>query len=175
MLVRKLAFVLVRVLAIYLFIQALKSLSQLSNLIYFPFPDESDHRMWLQVIAISMGPFVVYVATGVILWVYTQHLSRLIAPIEEGFMEDMAGISLKSLQSAAFSVVGLFLLVKGIPALFLIVPNLVFLNEEYSLMSYKFKLEAIFGITQIAAELLIGTCLLFGGKRLAGWVNKINL
>lgn len=165
-----------KVLSIFIFIQALIHLSSVANYFIIPlFVDNFNLKQQLITLTVTLGPFAVLMIFGILLWIYSENFSKYIIPKE--YEEDTAKEKYKSqdIQAIAFSVVGMIVLVDAIPEIFAVATNLIRLNEigtDYA--TDTFRMETIFSTASKLVKLLLGFVLIFGSKGLSGMLKKIR-
>ncbi len=173
------AFLALRVLSVYIFVQALYMLSIainftfISNFINLKSMVDDKGLIILGLIFGSLFPFLILLISGIILWKYTDSIVSKMIPRQEDTVETEAKTNLKELQAIAFSVIGLIILANTIPELFNLIPSIIQMNEiRIDLATDTFKLKVTYAVITNLVKLLIGFALFFGGKGLVGLLHK---
>lgn len=178
---KDLAFILLRTLSIYIFIQAIMNLSHIinysiiSNLGTFKNAGYETNISVLSLLLTSIAPFLILLIIAIILWIFTSQITKYLLPEDLNNDENEKKINLEELQYIAFSIIGVLILSSALPQLFNLVPNIIKMNDiGSSLVTSSYKTEVIFAIIEKAVRVLIGLFLIFGSKGLVGLLKKIR-
>lgn len=169
---KDIAFLWVRLAAIYIFIITLNWLAVGSYQVIVELFFSSTAKGNYSQVIISLIPLVILITAGILLWVFSKKISNhLIDESKENEREKFEQINLKEIQVIAFSVVGLILLVNAIPEFIYRLASLIAIaNDGYGGMRNKIGL--YLPIIRDSIKLIIGFSLFFGAKGLLGILNK---
>jgi len=153
-----------------------------------------EHRWWEHVTDLNyqlelintlfyLIPVIIPFLLAIILWIYSGKIANYIVPkvtneyinepIDNSEIESNFNINL--MQSMAFSIVGLIIIVLTLPEIATAIVNLLQYNKigiEYA--SDKYSIETYSLLIEKGIKLILGIGLFFGGKGLTGLLNKIR-
>lgn len=168
---RDIAYMAIRILSIYTFIQAC------INLVYFinsTIIVGNNGISFLQMFIGFFGPFVLLLGWGILLWIFTDRICNFIVVRKEDMKDEQNRLTIESIQSIAFSIVGLIIFVKAIPQAVRIIPQVKFSMGEYALGNEQLRVKMTFQVIEKILELIIGFSLFVGGKGLVGILKKLR-
>lgn len=178
---KDLAYISIRVLSIYFFIQALLILSELINIsvynyMIFPNLGEENNISTLNLLFGTMAPFVILLAISIILWIFTDRISNYLLPSNNDVRDGVESkTNIDEIQYIAFSIIGVFILANTLPQTFNLIPSILMLNDiSFQLINTTYKIEIIFSFSVYVVKLLIGLGLIFGSKGLTGILKRIR-
>ena len=174
---RKIAFIGLRLLAIYILLQSLLHLARVAN--YYVLPlfydsliqyNETSVNAWF-----NLAPFFVLLIFSVLLWIFADKISTfLLLPNQESDQSDRQ-ISATEIQSIAFSAIGLFLIVNSLPQFFSMIPEYIQIKDVANhLVDPRLKYGFRFGMIEKIVQLVLGIALFLGSRGLVGLVRKIR-
>ncbi|WNF38566.1 hypothetical protein RJD24_09150 [Bacillaceae bacterium IKA-2] len=173
-----------KILAVYVIIQALKNLpmfvstTQMLLQLREPVPNGSFSIDGGSLFLFGgITPFLLLVVIGILIWLYAEKISTYILfkqQVEDINTKEAEEQFLKELQVVLFSLVGLLVLVHSLPQVFTIIPNLVLLSDEYTRTNYPGQMHTIYWSIGLIIQIGIGFYLFFGSKGLVGLVKKIR-
>jgi hypothetical protein len=159
-----------RVLSIY---SIIKGLERSVYLITLPFLFEDiDKNALFSIIFIYVIPSITLIITAILLWVKASRISELIIPSSNESEINKIDLNIIELQSVAFSVVGLIVLVRLIPDTLDIIPQIKHLSGDNVPFRSIFKLEIVISIVETIIKLIIGLLLLFKSSGFVGMLRK---
>lgn len=162
-----------RVIAIYIMIKGIEYISCFFSMSLQPYFGQGiDKNMMLQMILGSILPSVILIILGIILWVKATKISDYM--IDDDVEANKTNINVNELQSAAFSVVGLMILIKLIPEISNLIPRLAYFTGEYIPKETIVWLEIKISIIGMIIKLIIGLLLLFKSRGLVGFIKKLQ-
>ncbi|OIJ15560.1 hypothetical protein BKP35_00770 [Anaerobacillus arseniciselenatis] len=174
---RKIAFIGLRLLAIYILLQSLLHLARVAN--YYVLPLFYDSLMQYNANSVNawfnLAPFFVLLMFSILLWIFAKKISSfLLLPDQESDQSDMQ-ISATEIQSIAFSAIGLFLIVNTLPQLFSMIPEYIQIKDVANhLIDPRLKYGFWFGVIEKIVQLVLGIALFLGSRGLVGLVRKIR-
>lgn len=163
-----------RVIAIYIMIKGLEQAFYLFGIFYYkPSVIQGfDRNTIIQMILGSIIPLAFYIILGIILWVKATKISNYM--IDDDTENNKTNINVNRLQSAAFSVVGLIILVKLIPEILNFIPRLAYFSGDYIPKETIIWLEIKVSIIGIVIKFIIGLLLLFKSRGLVGFIKGLQ-
>ncbi len=174
---RKIAFIGLRLLAIYILLQSLLHLARVTN--YYVLPLFYDSLMpynetWVNVL-FNLAPFLVLLIVSFLLWFFADKLSLFLMLPDQKCDQSDTQINAVEIQSIAFSAIGLFIIVTTLPLFISMIPNYIQINDVADhLINPKLKYEFRFGLIEKLVQLNLGIALFFGSRGLVGLVRKIR-
>ena len=162
---QKIALLACRIIAVFIIANWLGNLSaSLVAFFYQPFN--------LQNLIYGVVSMALPVVVGILLWVFSTRLAAyMVKPLERGEETPAVMVEPETVHALAFTIVGILLLVNALP-------NLVSALTTYSLLPEhavaRSLVEVISRVTDSAVRIILGLCLIFGSKGLAGLLKKIK-
>lgn len=177
---KDLAFILLRVLSIYLFIQSIIYLGQtinftvISSLSTFNQMGIENNIAILNLVLGAIAPFIFLLVISIIIWIFTDKISKYI--IQGNIVnENDSDINLNNVQTMIFSIIGVLIVSLTLPKTFILIPDFFKMNEiTYGLATSQFKKEIIFSIVGITVKLLIGFALIIWSNKLTKLLNRLK-
>lgn len=177
-----LAYILTRVLSIYVLIEAMLHLSRTTSFYLIPIvidrSDLNNDHLHIINIILNLAPFFFLIIISILLWFFSDKIARHIIPKNSNDLgHEINGRILinTDLQNIAFSVVGLTIIAVTIPQVLLIIPNIITLHDlGIELAMPKLKMETVFLLAEKVIRLIIGFLLFFGSKGLTRMLAKIR-
>jgi hypothetical protein len=164
---KDIAFLSVRLAAIYVFIMTLNWLAVGSYQVIVDLFLTSSAKGNYSKVIIGLIPVVILIIGGVLLWGLAKQISNyLTVKTKENQDEDVEKIELKDIQVIAFSVVGLILLVNAIPEFIYRLSNLIAIANTGAFGDMRNKIGLYLPILRDSIKLIIGFSLFFGAKGL---------
>ncbi|MCT8136678.1 hypothetical protein H1D32_02290 [Anaerobacillus sp. CMMVII] len=177
MLLRKFTFIGLRLLAVYIFLQALLHLARVINFYVLPVFYENlvtEQEAWINVL-LNIAPFLVLLVFSIVLWLFADRFtSFFILDEDQDYDVKKLQMDTNAFQVIAFSVIGLFMIVHTLPQFFMLIPTWLQLNEVGEHIHPSYKYELWFGVTEKVVRLMLGVGLLLGSRGLAGLLRKIR-
>ncbi len=179
---KNIAFVSIKVLAIYTFLQALLNIAKLINYVALHYISADFlHQLTnfttfeTQINLVSILPFILLLLISVILWKNADRLFSHIASENLVNNDNQHMITIHHLQTTAFAIVGLIIIASTIPEFFPIVPNLMKLYQLGNAhATFDLKFSTYFLIIEQIVKLIIGFSLFFGSNGLSGLLRRIR-
>jgi hypothetical protein len=170
------AYLTVRILALYSFIQGLLNISTVIqfSIVNVIQTNTSSFKLY-SILLLSVIPALMFFIIGFLIWKYALKISKMMFPNEE--QVNLENTNYKLLQSVAFSIVGLILVVTTLPKFPSVILNLIEMKrveEGISMgMASEFepRLKVYFPLIEQTIQILLGTFLLFGAKGISAWIN----
>ncbi|UCZ52167.1 hypothetical protein LGQ02_15125 [Bacillus shivajii] len=178
--IRNMTVIALKILAVYVVIQSLQHLPMFisTSQMFSTLNDPMMHTtINFPIVLIGMLPFLIIVGAGVMLWIYAEKLTVFIMKkqnINEDSDKQDNKINAYHLQTAAFSVVGLIVLVHAIPQLFNLIPGLLLLQEQYASIVSTNMSNSLFHSIGVILQIFIGVYLLFSAKGLSNMLQKVR-
>lgn len=161
-----------RVLSIY---TVIKGLERSFYLFGIPFiTDQLDKNTLINILFIYVVPSILIIVMGVLLWLMAPRISERMIPSRNDREINKIDLDIIELQSAAFSVVGLVVLIRLIPDIFNIVPQIAQLSGDFIPTGTVFRLEIKISIIRTFIKLIIGLLLLFKSSGIVGVVKNLR-
>ena len=182
---QELAFMAIRLLSLYILVNAFLSLAQLTHIQVISYMSMIDQfkelaeGMLFPILIVAIGPFVILLIFSILLWIYAKSISQYMildkesVKIEEN-TDTHPSLTSHDLQTIAISVIGLILVSITIPDLFNVIPNLLNLNELGHLATDNVKMSTFMSLLAKVVQLLIGFGLFFGGKGLSLMLKRVR-
>lgn len=175
-----------RLFSIYIIIQFLIQLLRFAGYYILPFFfNNLSNEIEMMNILFYLIPVTILFLLAIILWIYSEKIANYIVPkgTNKLLNEQINSIEIKFesnfnmnlLQPIAFSIVGLIIIVLTIPEITRVIVQLLQYNEigmEYA--TDKYTMDTYLLLIEKAIKLILGIGLFFGGKGLAGLLNKIR-
>lgn len=171
---RDIAYMAIRILSLYIFMQACISLVHFINFGIIPIIVGSNDISFWQVFIGFFGPFALLLGCSILLWMFTDRICNFIIVRKEDMEDEQNQLTIKSIQSIAYSVVGLIIFVKAVPQAVRIIPQVKFIIGEYALGNEQVRIKMTFQVIEKILELFIGFSLFVGGKGLVGIFEKLR-
>lgn len=157
--------------SIYTLINAIKSLNYF---VVLPLEGKSGTGMIATTLILTALPSTLLFASGIILWLYADKLANYLVPDKDLPLEDPQ-IRVEDIQAAAFSVVGIFILVDAAPKLIQIVFNIILLSKlQHAIPSEWVNLTTITRIVELVIQLVLGFWLFFGSRGIVGLLKRLR-
>lgn len=160
------AIIIVKTLALFSFIKFITYL-QIIGTIIDVMKNPPDYGVGSTVVMLIV-PIILLLAVSLVLWLYAEEISGLM--VKNIDISEEVEISDTHLQTVAFSVVGLCLVVVAIPEL---VNGLLRLMIDDSAPIHQLKLRIVL-LTGPSLHVLIGLWLLLGARGVSGAINKLQ-
>lgn len=170
--IKQISYLSIRLLAIYVFSLGIMQLGNTINL-------------WLQLRSLNditgvsqplflytIGPFILLTLSGVIIWFNANKLTKHLVQTDDNAKTQGNNLQLKDVQYLLFSTIGLVLLVRSIPQLFLIIHEIKMINSD--VVTGPAKDKSYFFIVQRILEFILGLALLLGSRGLVAILNKLR-
>lgn len=171
------AYMLSRILAVFIFIEAIRQLFFFLNASFLPFVDRGIQES-LFLIGLLFGgflPVLFLFIVSVYLWVNASFVAKQITPANVICDEKEIDLSSFTIYQIALSLIGVIVLVGVIPEIFKAIPQIIFFQfKQFSWLPLEQKLSIIFTSCAKIVELLIGLILIFGRKRLSMFLSKLR-
>lgn len=173
------AFLAIRVLAVYIFVQSLKLLS---NIFMFTLLPSINYGTNLEtaIIVGSLGPFFTLFILAILLWIYTDRIATILLPSSDDD-SDIQGsdntshqLSKETLLSISIYLVGLIIIVNTLPEIFYTISNYIQYKAVEGATNLQFKYQVYSQIAEKALSLILGIYLMIGNKGLVKLYKKIN-
>ncbi|TFB14037.1 hypothetical protein E3U55_14735 [Filobacillus milosensis] len=181
---KDLAFIALRILAVYILIQSLMDLSQVVSFYVLPIYYEEIQglaRTHVINILLHLGPFLIQVIMSIVIWLYAEKISRVFIPKnkasvnQDALNQNQPSLSAYQFQVAAVSVVGLAFIVYTLPQFLPMAQSWLSLKElGMGQINDKAKDELLFSFFALLLRLILGFVLFFGSKGLVGLVQKFR-
>ncbi|MCD8509148.1 MAG: hypothetical protein LRY73_04185 [Bacillus sp. (in: Bacteria)] len=168
----------IRILAVYVIVQALKNLpmfvSSSQMIVQLRDPFAVHDGLNLPFLIAGFVPFLVLLGVALFLWIKAEAFVTFIGKKTTIFQEELSNEQFSSgLQITAFSVVGLIVLVNTVPQLFNVIPSWLLTRDQYGMNDLAKTQTTIYTIGLIV-QMAIGFYLFFGSKGLAGILKKVR-
>jgi hypothetical protein len=172
MTIRELAYLGLRLTAVYIFSLALMQLGQLINVILQTY--EANMLISREVLFFySLAPVILLTILSIIIWFKTNKIIKYLVPSENTTDdEQMKGILLKQLQTLAFSVVGLILFARALPQFLQVFSEILLINNQ--LLQGPILYKSYLFIAQRILECVLGLVILLGAKGLSNILSKVR-
>lgn len=160
-----------RIISIFMGIQFL---SRLQFIVPFVVSYESQpaDKQFLWAFIGNIAAWFIYLLVAVILWVFAENISKKMIGKNET-AEESFKIEAEEIQSVAFPIVGLVVLVNSIPKIVIVVSNLIMLSSESrSMLPENIITDYTSQIIGFSAQMLIGIFLFFGSKVIVRALKK---
>lgn len=169
---KSIAFVALRIVALFLFV---KALINVGNLVVITLPNFFNYGHDGQISALSLIPLFIpallMFIISIILWVRTQALSEWLAPFDDEVQ--IEGEKLEKLQIIAFTVVGLVFVAISFPHLVKDVVQMVsFDRDMHTEMVYRH--QVVYPLIHSSVQFVLGMVILFQAKGLSGLLKKVR-
>lgn len=123
-------------------------------------------------------PSTLLFASGIILWLYAGKLANYLVPDKEPDKDPPSGdpqIRVEDIQAAAFSLVGLFILVDAAPKLIQILLNIILFSKlQHAIPSEWVNITTITRIAELVIQLVLGFWLFFGSRGIVGLLRRLR-
>lgn len=162
----KIAFLACRITSVYFLANWLGALGSIvSTLFYFPTN--------MQAVLGSMVSMVFPVAIGVLLWIYSDKLAGFMVKPQDVQETEMisASFDLETVQILAFTIIGVFLIVKAIPSLVSALTVCVILPQHSVGQVW---LQTISQLVDSVIQIILGLWLVLGSKGVVNFIKKIR-
>ncbi len=169
-----------RLLSIYIVVQFLIQLLRFAGYYILPlFFNNLSNEIETMNILFYLIPLIIVFLSAIFLWIYSEKIAMHILPAETNekinISEVESSLNLNLLQSLAFSLVGLIIIVLTLPELTTSIAKLYQYNQmgiEY--VTDRYTTETYLLLIENVIKLILGIGLFFGGKGLTGLLNKIR-
>lgn len=169
---RNIATIALKVMAIYIFIQSIKYISYFISTSYFQFVNQDVGKSLItNMIVTSLVPAVILIIFGLILWVKASKIAEHMVICDD---VDDRNVNVEGLQSAAFSVVGLVILVNIVQDLPKFIFQIMNLRGSYILLKSTTGLEIKISIVIIVIRFAIGLILLLKSRGIVGLIKSLR-
>lgn len=164
-----------KVLSIYSVIKGMERISYMISIMLQPSLSQGfDNGMISQMIYISIIPSVTLIIIGILLWAMSSRISEIMVNNINGSIVNRSEINILELQSAAFSVVGLLILVNLISEISSLIPQIAELSGEYIPTGTTYRLKVKVSMIEAGVKLILGLLLLFKSSGLVGVVKNLR-
>lgn len=168
----------IRILAIYVIVQALKNLpmfvSSSQMIVQLRDPFAVQEGLNLPILIAGFVPFFVLTFIALLLWLkadaFVSFIGKKIPRFDDGSDNEQLSASI---QITAFSVVGLVVIVNTIPQLFHVIPSWILTGDQYG-MNDLAKTQTTMYTIGLVVQIGIGFYLFIGSKGLAGILRKVR-
>lgn len=177
------AFVALKVLAIYIFFRAIEQVFAAINywVLYFNLPDDSNQVLTPMIVLVNFLAAAFLFLMCHLLWQFTGKIVSRIVPTDSNIEEQGKwDIKLKTLQTSAFTVVGVVILSYAIPNIFHVAGEIIRDKDSFfpvasagGVVNPTF-IKMILNIIGHLIYLLIGIFLLFRSKESLKFVEKLR-
>lgn len=175
-----------RLLSIYIIIQFLIQFLSLTGYYIIPFFfNDLNNQIELINSLFYLIPVIILLLSAIILWIYSKKIANCVVPkdndqhpnelIDNSEIKVESNFNINLLQSIVFSIVGLIIIVLTIPEITTVIVRLLQYNEigvEYA--TDRYTMDTYLLLIENVIKLILGIGLFFGGKGLAGLLNKIR-
>lgn len=164
-----------KVLSIYIIVLGIKHISfllsvSLSGYISLGF----NKSTIIQAVFISILPSIILIVAGLILWIKSAKISSHMICDNESIETNKTSINFYQLQSAAFSIVGIIILINLIPDIGSLISKLAFFTGDYIPKQTIYRFEIKVSITEMIIRFIIGLLLLLKSKGLVGFIKNLQ-
>lgn len=172
---KDLAFVALRVLAIYYLIAALYTLlTSLSAGLTFDLSNQLDNYA-TTIFYFSLIPSSLYLVAAIVLWVFSDRLSQYVSN-ENLNSETNSTMKIEDIQVILFASIGLYLVFSSLPYIGGTLYKIIEMknSDKYSLIPN----ETLTDTISLSLEILLGIILFFGAKGFSGlltWARSLGL
>jgi hypothetical protein len=171
----EIAYLAIRILAIYSFIQGLLNISTVIQFSIVNVIQTNTSFKLYSILLLSVIPALMFFIIGFLIWKYAMTISKMIFRYEEQVNHENTNYNL--LQSIAFSIIGLILVVTTLPKLPSVILNLIEMKrvEEGISMGmpneFEPRLKVYFPLIEQTIKIFFGITLLFGAKGISAWID----
>lgn len=164
-----------KVLSIYVIVLGIKQISYLLSISLSGYLSLGFNRgTIIQAIFISILPSIILVAIGLILWIKSKKISSHMICENINLETSTTSINVYELQSAAFSIVGIIILINLIPDVGALISKQAFFSSNYISKETIYRFEIKVSITEMIIRFIIGLLLLFRSKGLVGFIKNLQ-
>jgi hypothetical protein len=176
---KDLATLLIRILAIYVFVIALNWFAvgayQVIMQLFISFGAKG-----IFTVLIGIMPVLVLIAAGAIIWILSDNISAwIVSGFDNGTGNDndsdnvisCSSIGVKELQIIAYSIVGLILLANSIPELIYRISYNIVMKQEFSAAAMDYKIGLYLPLIKDSIQMIIGVGVFLGAKGLSGHLS----
>lgn len=164
-----------KVLSIYVIVLGIKQISYLLSISLSGYLSLGfDRDIIIHAIFISILPSIILIAIGLILWIKSKKISSYMICENESIEANEKRINVYKLQSAAFSIIGIVILINLIPDIGNLISNLAVLSGKSIPKETIFRFEIKVSLTEIIIRFIIGLLLLFKSEGLTGFIRNFQ-
>lgn len=164
-----------KVLAIYVIILGIKNISYLLSISLFPYISQGFNKSTIiQMIFVSILPSIIYITMGLVLWFKSIKISNYMIHDNEDILIEKSKLDVIELQTVAFSVVGLVILVNLIPDFFRLLSKLLYFKSGYIPKESVEQLEIKISIIEIIIRFIVGLLLLLKSRGVVGFIKNMQ-
>ena len=175
--IRDLAFVLIRLLALYIIVQGIGQLGNLFQLLYFNEISDSASTSIGLFVAVFVACAVVYFLVGWLLWSRSGRLARLLVG-GDAFRTEASqetSVPLREWYSLGLTLVGIVLVAQNIPGLVGYIIQLIqYATSELPSAFADARHQTWISLTAVLLKLAIAFVLIFRADGIAGLIRKIR-
>lgn len=169
---RNIATIALKAMAIYIFIQSIKYISYFISTLYFQFVNQDIGKSLItNMIIASLAPAIILMILGLILWVKAKKIAEYMVICED---VDDRNVNVEELQSAAFSVVGLVILVDIVKDLPKFIFQIMKFKGSYILLKSTTGLEIKISIVIMVIRFAIGLILFLKSRGIVGLIKGLR-
>ncbi len=170
---KNIAYIACRIIAIYIIIQAIKYMSYFISMLFF-MNQEMQKIDLIHMILTSIFPSIILLIVGVVLWALAIKISNHMIIENKNTEENEKNMEVNELQTVAFSVVGLVILVNIIPDLSKFISQIIHMRGNYIPTRSTTRLEIKISAIEIAVRFIIGIILFLKSKGIVGMINSLR-
>ena len=164
-----------KVLSIYVIVLGIKQISYLLGISLTGYLNLGfSNNTIIQAVFISILPSIILIITGLILWIKSKKISSHMICENEAIETHKTSIDVYELQSAAFSIVGIVILINLIPDIGALISKQAIFSGDYIPKETIYRFEIKVSITEMIIRFIIGLLLLFKSKGLVGFIKNLQ-
>ncbi|MBB6729871.1 hypothetical protein [Cohnella zeiphila] len=174
---KEIAFVLLRIMALYVIIRGIGQFANLFQALYPYFIDQDSGQLlnWGLIVTAILASGIIYLLAGWWLWNRTGRLVRFFAVGKNEVPEQSRPASYREWYALGFTIVGIVLLVENIPNLFLYIAQLVQIaHSEIPSGFDMLRRQTWIALVAVLLKLAIALVLVLRAHGLYGLIRKIR-